>query len=71
MGRKHNRNNYPSSLFRSGRALANGSTDVSCACGHSPEEHVDPDYPGSTSCEECPCIAYEAAAPPAGEKGQP
>lgn len=32
-----------------------------CACGHAPEEHGgDPEYPGSTSCTECDCIAYEA-----------
>lgn len=32
-----------------------------CTCGHAPEEHGrDPEYPGSTSCTECDCIAYEA-----------
>ena len=34
--------------------------DGPCTCGHSPEEHGhDPKYPGSTSCTECDCIAYE------------
>lgn len=32
-----------------------------CTCGHAQEEHGhDPQYPGSTSCQECGCIAYEA-----------
>jgi len=34
--------------------------DEACTCGHSPEEHGhDPRYPGSTSCTECDCVAYE------------
>ena len=37
-----------------------GDTDP-CTCGHAPEEHGnDPEYPGSTSCTECDCLAYEA-----------
>jgi|HubBroStandDraft_4_1064222.scaffolds.fasta_scaffold389942_3 hypothetical protein len=33
---------------------------TACTCGHSVEEHgKDPKYPGSTSCRECACIAYE------------
>jgi hypothetical protein len=32
-----------------------------CVCGDSIEAHGnDPEYPGSTSCAECDCIAYEA-----------
>lgn len=32
-----------------------------CTCGHAPEEHGrDPEYPGSTGCAECDCVAYEA-----------
>jgi len=32
-----------------------------CTCGHAIEEHGhDPDYPGSTACIHCECIAYEA-----------
>lgn len=32
-----------------------------CVCGHAVEEHGDdPKYPGSTACQECDCIAYEA-----------
>jgi hypothetical protein len=36
-----------------------------CMCGHSIEEHHggDPQYPGSTACTECECIAYEADDP--------
>lgn len=32
-----------------------------CECGHSPEEHGDPAYPGSSACaaEGCQCIHYE------------
>lgn len=31
-----------------------------CTCGHSVEEHGgDPEYPGSTACTMCDCIAYE------------
>jgi hypothetical protein len=30
-------------------------------CGHSIEEHGhDKKHPGSTACNECDCIAYEA-----------
>lgn len=37
------------------------STGTSCTCGHAVEEHGnDPEYPGSTSCSECDCIAYES-----------
>lgn len=33
----------------------------SCVCGDAIEAHGgDPEYPGSTSCTECDCIAYEA-----------
>ena len=32
-----------------------------CTCGCAIEAHGgDPEYPGSTSCTECDCIAYEA-----------
>ena len=32
-----------------------------CTCGHTTEEHGhDPDFPGSTACAECECIAYDA-----------
>jgi len=32
-----------------------------CTCGCAIEAHSgDPEYPGSTSCTECGCIAYEA-----------
>lgn len=32
-----------------------------CVCGHAVEEHGHDDaYPGSTSCTECDCIAYES-----------
>ena len=32
-----------------------------CTCGCAIEAHGgDPEYPGSTSCTECGCIAYEA-----------
>ena len=48
-----------------------------CVCGHAIEEHGhDPDYPGSTSCAECDCVAYEAdddlqpEPEQGGEKGQ-
>jgi len=38
---------------------ANGTE--ACACGCAIEAHGgDPEYPGSTSCTECDCIAYEA-----------
>jgi len=45
---------------RTGGAIVAG-TDP-CTCGCAPEAHGrDPEYPGSTSCTECPdCIAYEA-----------
>ena len=37
-----------------------------CACGCAIEAHGgDPEYPGSTSCTECDCIAYEADLSPA------
>lgn len=34
---------------------------MSCVCGHSEEEHGnDPEYPGSTACNECDdCVAFE------------
>jgi len=39
---------------------ARGDDTDPCTCGHAPEEHGhDPEYPGSTSCAECDCIAYE------------
>lgn len=32
-----------------------------CQCGHSIEEHGhDPEFPSSTACHECDCIAFEA-----------
>ena len=38
---------------------ANGTE--ACMCGCAIEAHGgDPEYPGSTSCAECDCIAYEA-----------
>ena len=41
--------------------VAHGDDTDPCTCGHAPEEHGhDPKYPGSTSCTECDCIAYEA-----------
>ncbi len=37
------------------------STGTACACGHAVEEHGhDLEYPGSTACSECECIAYES-----------
>jgi hypothetical protein len=33
-----------------------------CVCGHAEEEHGgDPEYPGSTACQEadCDCVCYE------------
>lgn len=36
---------------------------MACACGHALEEHGgDPEYPGSTSCNEddCECVAFES-----------
>lgn len=30
-----------------------------CVCGHSVEEHRDDAHPGSSSCAECDCVAYE------------
>lgn len=36
-------------------------TDASCTCGHAIEEHGrDPEYPASTACSRCDCIAYDA-----------
>lgn len=36
---------------------------MACTCGHAREEHGNnPDYPGSTACNECEdgeCIAFE------------
>jgi hypothetical protein len=38
---------------------ANGTEP--CVCGDAIEAHGgDPEYPGSTGCTECDCIAYEA-----------
>lgn len=38
-----------------------GSNGTACTCGHAVEEHgSDPKFPGSTSCTECDCIAYES-----------
>jgi hypothetical protein len=35
--------------------------DAACTCGHEVEVHGhDPEYPSSTACTECECIAYEA-----------
>jgi hypothetical protein len=35
--------------------------EETCVCGHAKEEHGgDKEYPGSTSCVECGCIAYES-----------
>lgn len=37
------------------------SGNEACVCGCAIEAHGgDPEYPGSTSCTECECIAYEA-----------
>jgi hypothetical protein len=37
---------------------------LTCVCGCAVEEHGnDPEYPGSTSCTQCDCIAYEANGP--------
>lgn len=39
--------------------------ETACACGHAVEEHGhDDQYPGSTACSECECVAYEASDPP-------
>ena len=47
--------------------VARGDGTDPCACGHAPEEHGnDPEYPGSTSCTECDCIAYEADSEASG-----
>jgi hypothetical protein len=44
-----------------GNAASDGTA---CTCGHAVEEHGnDPEFPGSTACDECPegeCIAYES-----------
>jgi hypothetical protein len=41
------------------------STGTACTCGHSVEEHGnDPEFPGSTACDECDCIAYESDGAP-------
>lgn len=35
---------------------------MACTCGHAEEEHGgDPEFPGSTACqdEDCNCIAFE------------
>lgn len=38
-----------------------GRDVTACARGHAVEEHGhDPEYPGSTACAECDCIAFEA-----------
>lgn len=45
-------------MRESGNTASQGTT---CTCGHALEEHGgDPQYPGSTSCTECDCIAYES-----------
>jgi hypothetical protein len=37
------------------------SEGIACTCGHAVEEHGnDPEFPGSTGCSECDCIAYES-----------
>lgn len=37
------------------------NANEACVCGCAIEAHgSDPEYPGSTSCTECECIAYEA-----------
>jgi hypothetical protein len=37
------------------------SDPKACVCGHAQEEHGhDEEYPNSTACSECDCIAYEA-----------
>ncbi len=30
-----------------------------CTCGHSINDHCDPDDPRSSACSECDCNAYE------------
>lgn len=38
---------------------------TACVCGHSIEEHGHNDeYPNSTECTECDCIAYEGDEEP-------
>lgn len=35
---------------------------TSCTCGHAIEEHAPTaEYPGSTACAECDCVAFEAS----------
>lgn len=37
------------------------ASGTQCVCGHPLEEHGgDTEYPESTACVECGCIAYEA-----------
>jgi len=37
---------------------------MTCTCGHAEEEHGhDDEYPASTACSECDCIAFEGDAP--------
>ena len=48
------------------KARADGTEP--CVCGDAIEAHGgDPEYPGSTSCTECDCIAYEADLNASGE----
>lgn len=47
-----------SSARRNGLEMENTNP---CVCGHAIEEHGhDKKHPGSTACNECGCIAYEA-----------
>lgn len=44
-------------------AAAKGTALNPCVCGHALEEHGhDKKHPGSTACNYCDCIAYEADA---------
>lgn len=38
------------------------SESTSCTCGHAIEEHAPTaEYPGSTACATCDCVAFEAS----------
>jgi len=50
---------FPASTPATGGTIV---TDMDpCTCGCAPEEHGrDPEFPGSTGCTVCDCVAYEA-----------
>lgn len=51
----------PTATTRLTSTTPQASGTEACVCGCAIEAHGnDPDYPGSTSCTECDCIAYEA-----------